>query len=217
MLRGVINQAAGVAGAVVASYLARAAVVVPFIVGLGFAIAALSLLLVDRFGQPNAHLMIAGVFVLLGIVSALVVNAREESEAIDPPSVGPHVAANDVSGAGAAAMPFAVLGTVLSSLGPAPFLSLLGILGRSLPLVIALGIAGTLAWPKADWPHTVASYQAGADPTGTSPRPPSKPVAPSRGSLALGTFVIGSLLAGAVLMAAFGPSTAAFPSHYVVG
>jgi hypothetical protein len=60
-----------------AGYVARAFVAVPFIIGFGFATAALTLLLIDRFGHRDAYLIIAGIFMLVGVVAALIVNAKE--------------------------------------------------------------------------------------------------------------------------------------------
>jgi len=146
MLRGAINNAASAAGALLAGYVARVAVAVPFIIGFGFATAALSLLLVDRFGPRNAYLMIAGIFALFGLAGALIVSGREHGEKVEPEAktdaarTASKLVAEETSATAASALPFAVLGTVLSTLGPAPFLSLLGILGRNLPLVILLGV-----------------------------------------------------------------------------
>jgi len=77
MLKGVINHATSAAGSMVAGYVVRAFVTVPFIIGLGFATAALSLLLIDRFGHRDAYLIIAGIFTLVGVLAALIVRRRE--------------------------------------------------------------------------------------------------------------------------------------------
>jgi hypothetical protein len=77
MLRGIINHAASAAGSMVAGYVARAFVAVPFIIGLGFATAALSLLLIDHFGHRDAYLMIAGIFTLVGALAALIASGKE--------------------------------------------------------------------------------------------------------------------------------------------
>ena len=219
MLRGVINHAASAAGSMVAGYLARASVAVPFIIGFGFATTALSLLLIDRFGHRDAFLIIAGIFTLLGVLAALTVSGKERGNAAnavayktDSPPV-----ARDAAATAAVAMPFAVLGTVLTSFGPAPFLSLLGILGRNLPLVLVLGAAGVLVWPKTIGEPGIAPAHAGANPTAISTGPNLKAVDTlHRRSMALGTFVIGVLLVGAALCTAFGPLTPALPTPFVI-
>ena len=60
MFRGLINDAKSAAGAMIAKYLARASVAVPFLVALGFGTAALAVMLVERFGSAYAYLMLAG-------------------------------------------------------------------------------------------------------------------------------------------------------------
>ena len=70
MFRGLINDAKAAAGSLVGKYLMRASVAVPFIIAFGFGIAAITLLLVDRFGAINAYLMVAGDFTLIGLIAA---------------------------------------------------------------------------------------------------------------------------------------------------
>jgi hypothetical protein len=77
MLKGVINHAAATAGSMLAGYAARAFVAVPFIIGFGFATAALTWLLIDRFGHRDAYLIIAAIFALVGVVAALIVSGKE--------------------------------------------------------------------------------------------------------------------------------------------
>jgi hypothetical protein len=58
MFRGLINDAKSAAGSVVAKYAARASVAVPFFIALGFATAAVTLMLVEQFGHRNAYLIV---------------------------------------------------------------------------------------------------------------------------------------------------------------
>jgi hypothetical protein len=62
MFRGLINDAKSTAGALVAKYLARASMAVPFVAALGFVTAAITLMLVERFGHIAAYWMVAGGF-----------------------------------------------------------------------------------------------------------------------------------------------------------
>ena len=71
MFRGLINDAKSAAGSLVAKYLARASVAVPFIVAFGFATAAITVMLVERYGHVAAYWMVAGGFTLIGLVAAL--------------------------------------------------------------------------------------------------------------------------------------------------
>lgn len=60
MLAGLINQAKLAASDLALKYLARASVAVPFVIALGFALAAVTVMLVERFGQVMAYWMVAG-------------------------------------------------------------------------------------------------------------------------------------------------------------
>lgn len=218
MLKGAFNHAASVAGSVVAGYAARASTAVPFIIGFAFATAALTLLLIDRFGHRDAYLILAGVFALLGSVAALIVRARERGteQEVGADATSAKITSKpvfeDAAARGAVAMPFAVLGAVLTALGPAPFLSLLGILGRSLPLVLALGATGALVWRKG--PHaTQAEANLGA--IRTEPTLAAVEAVQQR-SMALGTFVIIALLVGAAISVVLGPIAPALPAPFVI-
>jgi hypothetical protein len=77
MLRGLINDAKSAAGAVVAKYAVRASAAVPFVIALGFAVAAIAAMLVDRFGHRDAYVMIAAGFTAVGLLAVLVVRSKE--------------------------------------------------------------------------------------------------------------------------------------------
>jgi preprotein translocase subunit SecY len=79
MFRGVINDAKSAAGSLIAKYLARVSVAVPFLAALGFATAAIAAMLVERFGSVAGYWMVAGGFMLIGLVTALVVNTQIRS------------------------------------------------------------------------------------------------------------------------------------------
>ena len=107
---------------------------------------------------------------------------------------------------------------MLTTLGPAPFLSLLGILGRNLPLVLLLGGAGTLVWQKAIHDPGTAVGQAEAKPSAFHNARNLKGIeVMQRRRMAVGTFVIAVLLAGAVLTITFGPFASALPTPYFIG
>lgn len=219
MFRGVFNYAASFAGSLIAGYLARASVAVPFIVAFGFAIAALSLMLNDRFGHRDAYLIVAGTFTVLGLFAALIVRGKERAEVAEEKPLNTETSDVGADGTKAAAvgMPFAILGTILTTLGPAPFLSVLNVFARNLPLLLVLGAVGVLVWPKsggetlpvsnsdAGRRATVAS--AGAGLNGAFHQ--------YRQRMAIGTFVIGALIVGAAISAALGPFPALSVPHYI--
>ena len=73
MFAGLINQAKSAVSHLVLQYVARASVAVPFIIALGFALAAITVLLVNRFGHAAAYAMMAGGLAAIGVVAAIAV------------------------------------------------------------------------------------------------------------------------------------------------
>jgi len=80
MFRGLINNAKSAAGNLVAKYLARASVAIPFVVAAGFALAALTAWLTDRYGAVTAYWSMTAVLIVLGVIAALTVSAKENRE-----------------------------------------------------------------------------------------------------------------------------------------
>ena len=60
MFAGLINQAKSAASHLVLKYVARASVAVPFVIAAGFALAAITVMLVERFGHVMAYWLVAG-------------------------------------------------------------------------------------------------------------------------------------------------------------
>jgi hypothetical protein len=152
LFQGLINNAKSAAGSVVAKYATRTSVAVPFVVALGFATAGITLMLIERFGHREAYFMIAGGFLAIGLVAALIVRTKEQDEAIAEEKAGQEDTADvatDAAAAAAAQMPLALLGTLFTSpAGPTSVLGLARLLGRNLPLVVLLVAMGVLFWPK---------------------------------------------------------------------
>jgi hypothetical protein len=166
VFRGLIRDAKAAAGAVIVKYVARASVVVPFLIAAGFAIAAITVMLADRYGAQVAYWLVAGVFTLIGAVAMLVVTVKEQEEevaeaeavAADTPEVAKEVALQ---------APLALLSALLASpMGPTSAFGIARLLGRNLPLVLLLLIAGLLLWPR----EPAAESEPAADKP-PSPRP----------------------------------------------
>ena len=77
MFRGLINDAKSAVGNLVLKYVARASVAVPFVIAVGFAVAAIAAMLVERFGPVTGCWIMAGGMAAIGIIAAIVVSARE--------------------------------------------------------------------------------------------------------------------------------------------
>ena len=169
MFRGLINDAKSAAVAVVAKYAARMTVAVPFLVAVGFATAAITLHLVDRFGAINAYWMVAGGFTAIGLVAAVVVGVREQEDVVaDAKAEKADTAevATDTAAQAAVQLPIALLGSLLASpAGPVSAMGITRMIGRNLPLVAMVAMLAVLFWPSAE----------AADAADEAPMPSPKP------------------------------------------
>ena len=82
MFAGLINQAKSAASHLVLKYVARASVAVPFVIAAGFALAAITVMLVERFGHVMAYWLVAGGLALIGVIASIVVSVREHEEEV---------------------------------------------------------------------------------------------------------------------------------------
>lgn len=152
MFRGLINDAKAAAGSVVSKYAVRASVAVPFLIGFGFATAGFTLWLIEHYGARDAYFIVAGAFVTLGLIAAILMQSKEEVETVaDTKAAATDTAsvATEAVTAAAEQLPLAMLGTLLTSqLGPESILSLVKGLGRNAPLVLLVAALGVLLWPN---------------------------------------------------------------------
>jgi hypothetical protein len=154
MFRGLINDAKSAASSLVLKYVARASVAIPFVIALGFGLAALTVWLVSQYGYVTGYLLMAGGLAAVGVIAALVVSfkeheeevAEEAAEAADTSSVATDVAAQ---------APLALLGALFTVPGGASSaLKLAQVLGRNFPLVLLLVLFGALFWPSEEGEDT---------------------------------------------------------------
>jgi hypothetical protein len=148
---GLMNQARDAVSGLVLKYVARASVAIPFVVALGFAIAAVSVMLVERFGHVMAYWLMAGGLAAIGIVAAVAVSVREHEEEVAEQETEEADTGEVVSDATAQAMlqaPLALAGALFATPGGASSaFKVAGILGRNYPLVLLLVLIGALFWP----------------------------------------------------------------------
>jgi hypothetical protein len=161
---GLINQAKSAASGLILKYLARASVAVPFVVALGFAVAAVTVMLVERFGQVTAYWMVAGGLAAIGLVAAMVVSVKEQEEEEAEQLAEEADTAEVVTEAAAQAVvqtPVALLGALFSLPGGASSaLSVVRVLGRNFPLVLLLVMIGALFWPTEEATSSDADVDA---------------------------------------------------------
>ena len=151
MFAGLINQAKSAASGLVLKYVARASVAVPFVIALGFALAAVTVMLVERFGHVTAYWLLAGGLAAIGIVAAMAVSVKEQEEEQAEQLAEEADTQEVVSDATAQAIvqtPIALLGALFTTPGGATSaLSVARLLGRNFPLVLLLVMIGALFWP----------------------------------------------------------------------
>lgn len=152
MFRGLINDAKSAASSLVVRYLARASVAVPFVIAFGFAVAAVTLMLVERYGPIAAYWMVAAGFTIFGVLAAIFVSMKQHQEdkadAVAKERDTQTVATDSMAQA-AVQMPLALLGTLATTPGA---IALLGggakTLGRNVPLVALLATIAFILWPS---------------------------------------------------------------------
>jgi hypothetical protein len=147
VFRGLLNDAKSAVSSVVLKYLARASVAVPFVIALGFALAAGTAMLVERFGAVMAYWSMAGGLAAVGLVAALVVSVREqEEETADAKAEEDDTA--KVAAEVAVQAPLAALGALFSLPGGAgAALAGAKLLGKNYALVVFALLIGALFWP----------------------------------------------------------------------
>jgi hypothetical protein len=167
VLRALINDAKTAAGAVIGKYAIRASVAVPFLVAAGFATAALTLLLTERFGALVAYGLMAGGFAAIGLIASLVVTVKEQEEEVaDTQAKQADTAevATDAATQAAVQLPLALLGTLMTTpLGPGAAAGGAKLVLRNLPLVLFLALIGLLFWPSQPAAADGATSEAEGD------------------------------------------------------
>jgi len=122
----------------------RALVAIPFLIAAGFGTAALSMRLNREFGAETGSLMLAGGFILVGAVVALIVNMRaaKPTEAVAEAADTAERAAEDAADPGLANVDRELLMAALTTAAPIALPGLLRALLRNLPIVAAVAAAG---------------------------------------------------------------------------
>jgi len=172
---GLINHAKSAASHLILKYVARASVAVPFVIALCFAIAAITVMLVDRFGHVIAYWVMAGGLAVIGAIAAAVVSVKEHEE-----EAAEHVAEKAESEAGMSEAttpaiiqtPIALLGALVTAPGGATTaLKVARVVGRNWPLALLLGMIGALFWPTAD--SSDEDWEVARKPNGADDQMPS--------------------------------------------
>lgn len=185
MFRALLNDAKSAAGSLVAKYVARASVAVPFIAAFGFATAAVTVMLVERYGAVAGYWMVAGGFTAIGLIAALVVAMKEQEEQVadtQAEKTDTSEVANEAMTQAATQAPLALLGALLTTpLGPTALAgganALAGgarMFARNIPLIVLLAALAFLVWPAtaSGTPDTDAAAPDGPDDEDIKSSPP---------------------------------------------
>jgi hypothetical protein len=152
MFARLLNNAKSAVSGLLLRYVARASVAIPFVIAAGFALAAATAMLVERFGQLAAYWMMAGSLALVGVIAAAVVSVKEEQEEAAERDAEANDTGEVISDVAAQAMvqaPVAALGTLFSIPGGTSVaLGTVRLLGRNWPLAILIGLIGLMYWPS---------------------------------------------------------------------
>jgi hypothetical protein len=147
MLRDLISDAKSSPLSFINGYVIRAAVAVPFVIAIGFATAAVTLTLVDRFGPVAAFWMVAGGFSMIGLTATHVVTARRQ-EVAQKQSAN-HDFTTGAPAQTAAPTLIALLNALLSTPPTAenrPEVAKPTV--RNIPLVVLLALLASMFWPS---------------------------------------------------------------------
>ena len=167
MFAGLINDAKAAVSHLVLRYVARASVAIPFVLALGFAVAAIAVMLVERFGHVTGYWIMAGGLAAIGIGAAIAVSVKEHEEEAADQKAEQADTGEVVSDATAEAMlqaPLVLLGALFSAPGGAAgAFKIARVLGRNFPLVLLLVMIGALFWPTDRQDSEVGGAEARPD------------------------------------------------------
>ena len=175
MFGGLINHAKAAVSGLVLKYVARASVAVPFVIALGFVLAAITVTLVERFGHATAYWIVAGGLAVIGGVAAIVVSVKEHEEETAEREAARSETQEAVSETAAQAVaqaPLALLSAMFAGPGGVTtVVKLARVLGQNLPLVLLLVMIGALFWPTETDGMTEADLEMPRKPNGSDSLP----------------------------------------------
>lgn len=147
MFTGVINDARRAANSLIGKFLGRAVVAVPFVIAGGFATAALTLMLIDRFGAQVAYWLVALLFTFVGVLAAAVVTVKEQESDAETLAADEQEQTT-LQAVDEALTPVAMLAPLLTS----PFAASAGLTVlrwslRNVPVLVLAALIVLLNWP----------------------------------------------------------------------
>jgi hypothetical protein len=146
MLQSLFRRAEASVDNAIAVALTRALVALPFLIAAGFATAGLATYLYREFGSETGNIVMAGVFIVIGAITAGIVASRSkapEAASVSPTDTAERTAANGDSEAPLLdPMDREVVAATLAAVGPMAIPFVVRAVMRNLPLVAAIAAAG---------------------------------------------------------------------------
>lgn len=141
MFSALIHRAQASVDNAIGQVINRAIIAIPFFVAAAFATAALAFRLVREFGPEAANLMLAGIFLVIGVISAIIFRVRPTGQAAVSEQLPE--ALTDSEGVETASGPMdapdrELLMAALTSAAPVALPALIRAILRNLPLVVAI-------------------------------------------------------------------------------
>lgn len=154
MFQGMIDEVKASVQELVTRVATRAAIGVVFLVAIGFAVAALTMQLVNHFGGITASWMLAAGFAVVGLVGLVAAKMhdnrqeeRKQEEEQQAEAASPSMAG--ATSEAAMQLPIALIGSLLTTTsGFISPLTVLRFLARNAALVAFGGILAVLLWPQ---------------------------------------------------------------------
>ena len=155
MFQGLLRRAEQSIDQVVAKYVGRATVAIPLIVAAGFATAAVSVKLVELYGQVIAYSIMAAGFAVLSLVTMAIVGTGNGTvETLSEPAAAADTAASLLT---------PEVRAFLASTAPMALPTIARGVGRNLPLILILALVGYFISRFAGAPADTSPEQTAAD------------------------------------------------------
>jgi hypothetical protein len=151
MLQAIVNRAQRSIDTLIAKYVTRVAVAVPFVIALGFGTAGLTAKLVETYGNIAAYALVAAIFAGLGLIAAAVIALSGSN----PMSIAAPESANESADDTASTSSqdtradTELLLTAIGAVGPAMLPALIRGLVRNVPLVVGVIVLAYLLFAEA--------------------------------------------------------------------
>lgn len=172
MFQRLLTNAKSAVTSLVLRYLTRASVAIPFVIAAGFALAAITVMLVRHFGHVTAYWVMAGALTAIGAIAAVAVSAKEHHEEVAEVTAE-HADTKEMVSKVAMQAPLALLGALFSVPGgTSAALAMTKAVGRNWPLAVLLALIGTLFVPT---PTDEKATEVGGRPNGFHPSPDNLP------------------------------------------